>query len=65
LINIPHIELLVKAAVFLPDHDVLALVVFAFGDIENSLVLDVDEVSILISEELEPSGVGGEDLKVS
>ena len=51
LIDIPHIKLLVEAAVFLPHHDVLALAVFAIGDIENSLVLDIDEVSILISVE--------------
>ena len=63
-ISIDDLPLLVEATVFGADCDVLiftVLVALNF-DVLSSLV---DQETSLIPEELEPSGIGGPDLKVS
>jgi hypothetical protein len=56
--------LLVKSVVSLEHNNVLVIFVYITRDIHGSSILDVDNSSIVILEELEPSGVGTPDLEI-
>jgi hypothetical protein len=57
-VKINNIPLLSSASVVLEDTNCLAFFVLSSFNIEDSRILPIDELVVLISEHLEPSGVG-------
>jgi hypothetical protein len=64
-INVDNIPLLIEGVVSLEDDHVLVVSVSVSSNIECSSVLDVNNGTIVILEELPPSGAGVPDLEVA
>ena len=63
-VQVNNVPFLVAAVVSVPGDNVLTFLVLATPDIESLIVLDIHELFSLVSEELEPSGVGVSNLHV-
>jgi len=61
-INIYDVPSLVTTTMILMDYDWLSFLIFATWNVKNSVVLNVDQLVVLISENLPPSRIGTPDL---